>query len=238
MFPEPSICASDVRIEESVDYSQISSAMPTSNYRQLPELLETLFLVNPTSILDVGTGLGKLGVLGREYLEGHSDKSNWRRRIDGIEGFAPYISPIHSFVYDQIFMGEAQTIVPALNTHYDLVLLIDVIEHFEHQSGQAFLSELCRHTDNILLSTPKQFFKQDAVFGNALEEHKSYWVVQNFLSLGPVCVIPSETSLICLIGKASNKAHREYYSFRQVLKREFPFLARLYRLLKKVVVGK
>ena len=209
--------------------------MPTSHHHQLNELMEVILLVDPTSVLDVGTGLGKFGVLSREYLEvrrGHLRKQDWHCQIDGIEGFGPYLSPLHEYVYDHLFTGDVRQIIPGLTTHYDLILLIDVLEHFEYQAGLALLTELLRHTDNLLVSTPKRFVEQGASFGNRLEVHHSHWGRRDFSTIGEACFIPNEVSLICLVGQAAGHVRREVFSWRRRLKRQAPFLAAGYHAIK------
>ena len=215
--------------------------MPTSHYYQLNELMEIIVLVDPISILDVGTGLGKFGVLAREYLEvrhGHCQKQDWHCQIDGIEGFGPYLSPLHDHVYDHMFTGDVQQIIPGLTTRYDLILLIDVLEHFEYQAGLALLTELLRHTDNLLVSTPKRFIEQGASFGNQLEVHHSHWERQDFSTLGEVCFIPNEISLICLVGQAAGRVRRELFSWRRRLKRQVPLLVNGYRAIRALYPAK
>jgi hypothetical protein len=43
--------------------------MPTSHPSQLNEILEVVLKTRPRSVIDVGVGFGKYGVLCREYLE-------------------------------------------------------------------------------------------------------------------------------------------------------------------------
>lgn len=114
----------------------IVSHMPTSVPRQISLLRELVRLANSTSALDIGVGFGKYGVLLREYMDvcrGRYDRPLWQARLDGIEVHAAYANPIWSFVYNDMFIGDALSIVPALKNHYDVVLAIDVIEHFDRQ---------------------------------------------------------------------------------------------------------
>jgi hypothetical protein len=46
--------------------------------------------LNPSSVLDIGTGFGKYGLLCCEYLklwDGRENYSHFLRRIDGVEAF-------------------------------------------------------------------------------------------------------------------------------------------------------
>ena len=75
--------------------------MPTSHFYQLNEIVELVTLTNPKSVLDIGIGFGKYGFLLREYLElrdGRNKYNDWKRRIDGIEVFEEYLTPVHHFI--------------------------------------------------------------------------------------------------------------------------------------------
>ena len=89
--------------------------MPSSIPQQLNDIVELIIDTNPKSILDVGVGFGKYGFLSREYLElwdGRGQYKDWRRRIDGIEAFKEYLTPIHDFVYNHVYVGNVLDILP------------------------------------------------------------------------------------------------------------------------------
>jgi hypothetical protein len=53
--------------------------------------MDLVTTLNPDSVMDIGAGFGKYGVLCREYLElwdGRQDYSNFKRRIDGVDSSA------------------------------------------------------------------------------------------------------------------------------------------------------
>jgi SAM-dependent methyltransferase len=206
--------------------------MPTSQFRQLNEIVEAIVFSRPRSVLDIGVGYAKYGVLTREYLDHgwcRPEGTNRTCRVDGIEGFPAYVSPLHSLVYDHLYVGDAREILPRLQVHYDLALLIDVIEHFEMEDGVRLLNELSRHASNILISTPRRFSAQEAVYGNQLEIHRSHWRPEHFEPFTPRCFIPNEESIICMIGPVAERIDARMNSWRQVVKRQAPWLVKLYR---------
>jgi hypothetical protein len=206
--------------------------MPTSQFRQLNEIVEAIVFSEPRSVLDVGVGFAKYGVLAREYLDrGWCRPEGTERtcRVDGIEGFPAYVSALHRLVYDQVYVGDAREVIPRLQVHYDLALLIDVIEHFEMDDGVRVLNELSRHATNILVSTPWRFSPQHAVNGNELEIHRSHWQPEHFGSFKPHCFIPNEESIICMIGPVALRMDAHMNSWRQIVKRQAPWLVNLYR---------
>jgi 2-polyprenyl-3-methyl-5-hydroxy-6-metoxy-1,4-benzoquinol methylase len=46
-------------------------------------------------------------------------------------------------------------LIDKIDFRYDLVLLIDVLEHFDKPTGQSLLEKLLRQNKGVLISTPK-----------------------------------------------------------------------------------
>src|SRR6266568_3894718 len=168
--------------------------MPSSRPDSIPAIVSLVRQMDPASILDVGVGFGKWGVLFREYTDivkseaepQRYDKARWRVRIDGIEGFEPYLTPLHRFAYDQIFVGDARRVLPTLG-RYDVIFLGDVIEHFTLGDGRALLREALDHAARyVLVSTPRYETDQPASCGNELERHRSLWTGSDFRALDAV----------------------------------------------------
>jgi ubiquinone/menaquinone biosynthesis C-methylase UbiE len=134
----------------------------------------------PSSILDIGIGNGKYGFLAREYLGywGHSQSGGPRKdiRIDGIEAHPDYISAVHKSIYDRIFLEDARLKLPEISDHeYDLILFMDVLEHFNEEDGKSMLRECQRIARGTIVATPIQFVAQEDAFGNPYERHRSLW---------------------------------------------------------------
>ncbi len=182
--------------------------MPTSHLLQLNEIVQLIYLSKPRSLLDVGVGFGKYGVLAREYLElwdGRGKYKEWTRRIDGVEIFEEYLTPLHDYIYDNIYLGNALDIIPGLDATYDLILLIDVLEHFTHDEGLMLL-EACRDKSrNFLVSTPKDIGMQEDAFDNPHEAHKFQWQKQHFEKYEKYFYVPNLKSYIYLIGEDAPK---------------------------------
>lgn len=208
--------------------------MPTSQFTQINQIIGSAVALQPKSVLDIGMGFGKYGVLLREYLEYWGDGSNyshWECRLDGIEACETYITALHRFIYNNLYIGNAHEILPTLEYHYDLLLLIDVIEHFTKEEGLRFI-DLCRtRARNILISTPSNNTEQGAAFGNVYETHRSYWTSKDFNSfpLAQQIDVMNE-SLIFVIGEGAYKCE---LAPRQIVARDWAFVYRLLRNLKK-----
>lgn len=210
--------------------------MPSSPVQQLNTIAQLIRLTDPGSILDVGVGLGKYGLLAREYLElprGRLRRQDWQLQIDGIEVFRAYANPLYDYVYDRIYWGDAAEIVPALESRYDLALLVDVLENFDRQAGERFLADLLRVARNVLISTPKEWEDQGPLFGSQFEQHRSVWHKGHFARFEQRCFIPNEFSLVCYIGEDVFRIKRGMLSFAKRVKRNFPYLIGPKRLLER-----
>ena len=191
--------------------------MPTSFHTQLNEIMDLIILTDPHSLLDVGVGHGKYGFLSREYLElwdGREDGYRVRKRlIDGIELMESFITPVHEYAYDNIYIGSALNIVPNLDRTYDLVLLIDVVEHLGRAEGLDLLRLLANRATNTIVSTPLDAGvgnREEAVFGGPC--HKFQWTRKDFGCFENVFFFPNKNSLICYIGKDAVRVKKEIRS--------------------------
>lgn len=210
--------------------------MPTSYYSQLNEIVELIALTDPKSILDVGIGFGKYGFLAREYLEhwhAKGEYDDWKIRIDGIEVYKKYITPVHDFIYDRVYIGDALDVLPTLEVSYDLVLIIDVLEHFNYQDGMKLLEECKEHARNIIISTPKDTLPQKSLYGNPFEIHISHWTRKHFDKYANKIFVRNEYSLICYIGDNTLRVRK--HLIKSNIKKHFPFLKYPYRIIKKIV---
>ena len=88
--------------------------MPGSNYHQLDAVVGVMVKLKPRRVFDVGVGFGKYGVLAREYLDlwegeekGKDAYRNFETIVDGIEVYKEYLTPLHDFVYNHVYAGDA-----------------------------------------------------------------------------------------------------------------------------------
>ena len=166
--------------------------MPSSRCNHIPIVLGIVRELAPRSILDVGVGFGKWGHLFREYTDiaaaetdpARYQRENWQVRLDGIEGYAPYITPMHRYLYDRLYVGDMRSKIHELG-QYDLIFLGDVIEHVEKADGQALLRACLAHARlAVLITTPAHPITQGPVCNNELEVHRSFWTTDEFRALG------------------------------------------------------
>lgn len=159
--------------------------MPTSYYQAIPHVMQHIQMEAPKSILDIGVGFGKYGVLCREVLEvayGRYHRHQWQVRIDGVEAYKDYRNPIYEHVYDKVYYQDIRELVHQLPS-YDVILLIDVIEHMPKEEGLLLVEQLLEHTTKVLLiSTPLYPDPQGDYAKNSYERHCSRWAPLDFRS--------------------------------------------------------
>jgi hypothetical protein len=183
--------------------------MPGSRPNAIPAVIHILRQLRPQSILDVGVGFGKWGHLFREYTDINAaendppryHKAHWQVRIDGIEGHPGYLTDMHRFLYDEIHVGDACQVLPAL-PEYDLVFMGDIIEHLDKGDGRRLLEmALAKARQAVLVSTPKYETHQSELCGNELERHRSLWSAADFKKFpgATVRTIDGDTLLALLL---------------------------------------
>lgn len=185
--------------------------MPFSQSSQISNIVQYIEKVNPCSVLDVGVGMGQYGFLSRInlehlnlfHIEGNQGwlrpRQEWRVRIDGIEGCEVYRTPVHDYCYNRIMIGDALELLPTLpDKEYEMVLAIDILEHFTKPEGLFFLSHLKRVASKaVLLSTPKEFIPQQ-VDANPYENHRSVWQQEELIENGFSFFLENENSWIAI----------------------------------------
>ncbi|UCE60909.1 MAG: hypothetical protein JSU63_03990 [Phycisphaerales bacterium] len=161
--------------------------MCTSAPYAIPVIVHAVRQLKPRSILDVGVGFGKYGVLFREYLDvwdagglAATERESWHTRLEGIEIYQEYLTPLHDFIYDEIHIGHALEVIDGLG-NYDVIFMGDVLEHFERAAGELLIRKLCKHADKcVLLTFPTNAAARAGLFGNEAEAHRSVWARADF----------------------------------------------------------
>lgn len=156
--------------------------MPISHWRNISCCLEYVRVVQPESVLDIGVGFGRWGILCREFLDicmGRYDRQDWKTKIDGIEIYQKYVKPYHAYFYNQILIGDAYNIIKKMKISYDLMILGDVLEHFEKDRAIELLNICLKKSRYVILNIPLgSGWEQGAVLGNLHETHRSSWRIE------------------------------------------------------------
>lgn len=170
--------------------------MPTSLLAAAPAIVHLVETApGGRRILDIGPGHGKYGLLLREYLNRKPERlvaveahrpylEEWGGRLaaiyddvveaDGLDLGSPDPLPVRMTARENRVFGSAVLPVDFLEG-FDLLLLVDVIEHFEKDRA---LELLDRFPGRVVISTPRDFFV--SVPGHPTEEHVSHWTREDF----------------------------------------------------------
>jgi hypothetical protein len=151
--------------------------VPVSDYHQISDVLHVVQQIQPQSLLDIGVGFGKWGMLCREILEiypGRVSQDEWKLQFDGIEIHPPYRNPLWDMAYNQVYLGDALVVLPTLQK-YDLIICCDVIEHFPKDVGKRFVQTILQHARVAIITSPCGYAPQDAIYDNEHERHLSGW---------------------------------------------------------------
>ena len=143
--------------------------MPTSEHWQIPWVVEVIAREQPKTVLDVGAGYGKYGILVREYAS--------PERVDAVD-----VTPPRFEAYDNVYLGDARELdrlLPAEVPTYDLALFLDIIEHLEKADAWPLLETLTRRARRVLITTPLGFRAQE-IPGLPYETHRSGWFPWEF----------------------------------------------------------
>lgn len=158
-------------------------------------------LLDPRSVIDLGVGHGKTGLLLREYLDIMKERykpDEWQTKIYGIEGFEKYKNPVWEYAYDQVCVCDALQGLSEL-PDVDLIMALDIWEHFDESYAARALEVCLSKAQYVLLSTPKDPLPQGEVLGNVYERHVSKWSPREFDSVPYLLVTCTDYDWILLL---------------------------------------
>lgn len=144
--------------------------MPTSNLALWPTILNLIETVPHERILDVGPGYGKGAQLAREYLNVKPE------RVDAVEAWPGYVTDRLQCLYDAVYVQDVRTLSDVALRYYDLVLMVEVLEHLPKEDGFALLDRI---PGRVVICTPETFFPNPSHLPPT-EKHRSLWAVEDF----------------------------------------------------------
>ncbi len=185
--------------------------MASSFYDQIPDIINIIIGTKPKTILDVGKGFGKYGFLAHEYFGINNTKQinpqktmaqNSDVAIDAIEVDETLIMPHLSQFYRNVYFGDVFEQYKLMQESYDLVIMIDVVEHLEKVKTLELIKDLITKNTIVLVATPINFFNQH-LYESVYEEHISHWTIKDFQNIGSVQVQYKTSGAIYLISNTS-----------------------------------
>lgn len=169
--------------------------MASSFVNQIPAIVHLVQKLKPSTVLDIGKGFGKYGFLIHEYAgidntkkldPARSMKEQSNISIDAVEVDADLMLPHLSQFYNKVYFDNVLEIYPSL-PKYDLILMIDIIEHIEKPGALEMLKQFIRQGSSVIVATPRQFFAQE-LYESEFERHVSHWSKNDFTAIGYVNV--------------------------------------------------
>src|SRR4051812_14135317 len=121
--------------------------MATSFADQIPTILYAVQMLKPRRVLDIGKGFGKYGFLIHEYCgidvtkkpsPDQMMKTQSLVKIDCVDVNPDYSFPHLEHFYDKMLLRDVSSEFEDLGD-YDLVLMVDVIEHLEKDAAHRLL---------------------------------------------------------------------------------------------------
>lgn len=158
--------------------------MPTSTWVHISTVADEIYKHQPKSVLDIGMGFGRWGMIAREVLDvikGRIFPESWQTKIDAIEIFEKYITDLQRTLYNNIFITDVRNFVNNENFFYDMIIAGDVIEHLEKSEALDIIAKLRTRCKVLIIGIPLgDRYKQGTVCGNTHEAHLSVWQPDDF----------------------------------------------------------
>lgn len=147
----------------------------------IPIILKVIEEKNPKKILDVGAGMGKYGLLIREqYLSKKAETGEIEPIddiiIDAVEDTKYFLTNRLKTIYNRVFEED---IFNLKVDNYDLILMVDTIEHWEREKTMDLLKALLEKAP-ILISTPKRIGMYKQCFYGDKRHHITQYKESDF----------------------------------------------------------
>jgi 2-polyprenyl-3-methyl-5-hydroxy-6-metoxy-1,4-benzoquinol methylase len=162
--------------------------MPTSRIDNIQHVIAIIQQLNPTTITEIGCGMGKYGLLIREYLDvnvhAQLQRTKQQTKITAIEAQEPYINQYHYNIYDEVIIDDVRNVIDTI-TNQDIIMMVDVVEHFDKPEAYNIINKLKKQNKHILIVVPDHHIPQGTVYGNVHETHKAVWDDKDIEILDP-----------------------------------------------------
>lgn len=166
----------------------------------------------PVEVLDIGFGTGSLG----EMIKGNPDTQHWQ--VDGIDGFEANCKNaqlISRNIYRNIWHGLAQDFSNEMLGRYQIICLLDVIEHLPAEAAKSLLRLLLNGLGPqslLFISTPLWFYPQEQQQSGDLEAHHIGVPATSMMALIPTMYAITHP---LIGGFVLNKSSLDYVDFFQ-----------------------
>ena len=164
--------------------------------------------MKPKRVMDIGAGMGKFGMLIREqYLSRNAEQGEMEPVddivIDAVEDTKYLLTDRMKGLYNRVFEKDIFNFYPQMED-YDLILLIDTVEHWDKAKGLDLIRVLSRK-GSVMVSTPKHTGMYKEHFYGDPRHHITQYVDRDFDIFPGAKRIESGHSHIVLIPKSNGK---------------------------------
>lgn len=165
--------------------------MASSYSSQIPGIIHLVSTLRPKRVLDIGKGFGKYAFLIHEYVGIASDKKIYNQStmrelsqvlIDAVEVDDDLMLPHLNHLYTNVYVEDVRNIYAELGP-YDLVMMIDVIEHIDKEQAIIIVKNFLKKNSVMVIASPIKFFGQ-SLYQSKFENHISHWARSDFETLG------------------------------------------------------
>ncbi len=90
-------------------------------------------------------------------------------------------------VYDEVIVSPIEEYLNQSTETWDAILLLDVLEHFSHDTGSQLLAAArgrLSQGGQFFVGTPAVWIEQTAAYGNEFERHQSLWTAEELREAG------------------------------------------------------
>ena len=149
--------------------------MPTSIDIYNNDTIDLLHKINPSSILDVGPGFGRIGSL----IRAHKPDCT----VDAVECDQSYITSFQlDKIYNNIYNFDIKDFcLKNPRIRYDLVMFNDILEHLFRSDALDVLDFMLYRSKYILVQWPNNYL-QDDWENHESEVHRSNFTIQDFVN--------------------------------------------------------
>ena len=175
----------------------------------IPIILQAVEAMQPKKVADVGAGMGKFGLLIREqYLSAKAEKGELEPVddivIDAIEDTRYLLTDRLRSIYNSVIERDVFECGDIFREGgYDIVLMIDTVEHWEKEKTINLLKEISKYSA-ILVSTPRRTGMYSEHFYGDPRHHITQWTEDDFTGNFETQVVLSAKSHIIIIKKRND----------------------------------